>query len=431
MSEKVQPKPRKKKSSVGSRRKLVPWLVPLASVRLTLVLLSLSMILIFVATLEQVRIGIRGAQAEFFESMYGIWYYPDQFWGGKFFSFLPIPIPGGYLLGGLLIVNLVAAFIVRFQWNSKKIGIQLIHLGIILLLVGQMITQVKQVESRMTINKGETSNYIERFHGVELAFTNVTDPISSQVVAIPQNLLENGGFFSHPDLPFEVKIRRFERNCDVTIKQPNEVRQGLSKDVNRGVGYSSNLFVSEKDEDFSMDGMNFSFAIFDLIHDRKNMGTWLALTHPAGNHAWESVSPQLAGFSFQPLRHDGNLWGMTLRHEREYLPYSITLRDIANEFYQGTEIPYNFESSVTLNLDENQRRDALVYMNTPLRHAGKTFYQYQMNKSADYSVFQVIRNPSWLLPYISCVLVSIGLLWQFSFHLLSFLRKSKSSPQTI
>ena len=40
----------------------------MASVRLTLVLLSLSMILIFVATLEQVRIGIRGAQAEYFES---------------------------------------------------------------------------------------------------------------------------------------------------------------------------------------------------------------------------------------------------------------------------------------------------------------------------------------------------------------------------
>ena len=54
-------------------------------------------------------------------------------------------------------------------------------------------------------------------------------------------------------------------------------------------------------------------------------------------------------------------------------------------------------------------------MNTPLRHEGKTFYQYQMNKAADYTVFQVVRNPSWLVPYIACILVSIGLLWQFSF----------------
>ena len=45
---------------------------------------------------------------------------------------IPLPIPGGYLLGGLLIINLSAAYIVRFQWTLKKGGIQLIHLGIIL-----------------------------------------------------------------------------------------------------------------------------------------------------------------------------------------------------------------------------------------------------------------------------------------------------------
>ena len=80
-------------------------------------------------------------------------------------------------------------------------------------------------------------------------------------------------------------------------------------------------------------------------------------------------------------------------------------------------------------MEGNQSRRALVYMNTPLRHAGKTFYQYQMNAAADYTVFQVIRNPSWLVPYIACVLVSIGLLWQFSFHLVRFLRKNSNSAQ--
>ena len=98
------------------------WLAPLASVRLTLVLLSLSMILVFVATLEQVRIGIRGALSEYFESLVGIWHYPEQFWGGEFLHNIPLPIPGGYLLGGLLILNLVAAFLTRFQWTLRKVG---------------------------------------------------------------------------------------------------------------------------------------------------------------------------------------------------------------------------------------------------------------------------------------------------------------------
>ena len=78
-------------------------------------------------------------------------------------------------------------------------------------------------------------------------------------------------------------------------------------------------------------------------------------------------------------------------------------------------------------MEEDETRRALVYMNTPLRHGGKTFYQYQMNKSEDYTVFQVVRNPSWLVPYLACVLVSIGLLWQFSFHLIRFLTKASKA----
>ena len=70
---------KKSPSSLSQRRKKFAWLVPLADLRITLTLLSLSMVLIFVATLEQVRIGIRGAQAEFFESIYGMWNYPCNF----------------------------------------------------------------------------------------------------------------------------------------------------------------------------------------------------------------------------------------------------------------------------------------------------------------------------------------------------------------
>ena len=418
----------KKKSSLGQRRKKFSWLVPLASINLTLTLLSLSMILVFVATLEQVRIGIRGALAEYFESMFGIWHYPEQFWGGEFLNAIPIPIPGGYLLGGLLIVNLTAAYITRFQWTGKKMGIQLIHLGIIMLLVGQLATQAMQEESRMQINKGESSNYIERFHGVELAFSDVTDPDTQRVVTIPQEILEEGGTIRTADLPFKIQVKHFGVNCDFTVTPEGSTRGGLVKDVNRGVGQTANLSISQKEEDFSSEGLNFGYLIFELFDGTNSLGTWLTLAHPGGNHWWKE-SPKLSDLAFQPIRHEAKLWGVTLRSEREYLPYSIELLDVENEFYQGTEIPFNFESDIVLNMEGNQSRRALVYMNTPLRHGGKTFYQYQMNAAANYTVFQVIRNPSWLVPYIACVLVSIGLLWQFSFHLIRFLRKNSNSAQ--
>ena len=131
--------------------------------------------------------------------MYGIWHYPEQFWGGDFLNVIPIPIPGGYLLGGLLIINLTAAYHHPLSNGlEKKMGIQLIHLGIIMLLVGQLATQAMQEESRMQINKGESSNYIERFHGVELAFSDVTNPDTEKVVTVPQEILKREGQFVRP-----------------------------------------------------------------------------------------------------------------------------------------------------------------------------------------------------------------------------------------
>jgi len=417
----------KKRSSLSERRKRFAWLVPFSDLRITLTLLSLSMILIFVATLEQVRVGIRGAQAEFFESMYGIWHYPTQFWGGEFLNPLPIPIPGGYLLGGLLILNLLAAFITRFQWTGKKMGIQLIHLGIIMLLIGQLATQAMQEESRMQIVKGESKNYLERFHGVELAFIDVTDPKTERVVALPESLLEEGGMHYAKELPFKVKVLEFGPNCEFNSHPPAQKRTGPASKVNRGVIQTASLEIRPKPEDFSSEGMNFGYVVFELLDGAESMGTWAAISHPAGNHWWAKINPKMGDLAFQPIRKNGRLWGATLRPEREYLPYSIELLGITNEFYQGTDIPFNFESEIILKMQEDETRRALVYMNTPLRHGGKTFYQYQMNKSEDYTVFQVVRNPSWLVPYLACVLVSIGLLWQFSFHLIRFLTKASKA----
>ena len=256
-------KPKKSISSLSERRKRFAWLIPFANLRITLTLLSFSMILIFVATLEQVRIGIRGAQAEFFESMYGIWHYPEQFWGGDLLNPLPIPIPGGYLLGGLLILNLLAAFITRFQWTVKKMGIQFIHLGIIMLLVGQLATQAMQEESRMQINKGESKNYLERFHGVELAFIDVTDAEVERVVALPEALLEKGGLHYSDELPFKVRVLDFGPNCEFNALPPAKKVKGPTKGVNRGVIQSTNLEIRPKPEDFSSEGVEIGYVVFE------------------------------------------------------------------------------------------------------------------------------------------------------------------------
>ena len=65
-------------------------------------------------------------------------------------------------------------------------------------------------------------------------------------------------------------------------------------------------------------------------------------------------------------------------------------------------------------------------MNNPLRYAGLTFYQASFEPGNDkVTILQVVRNPSWLLPYIACSLMTFGLLLQFGIHLVGFVQKRR------
>ena len=66
-------------------------------------------------------------------------------------------------------------------------------------------------------------------------------------------------------------------------------------------------------------------------------------------------------------------------------------------------------------------------MNNPLRYWGETYYQGGFEPGDTVSILQVVRNPSWLTPYIACTLVSAGLLFQFLYHLIGFARKRRTA----
>jgi hypothetical protein len=44
---------------------------------------------------------------------------------------------------------------------------------------------------------------------------------------------------------------------------------------------------------------------------------------------------------------------------------------------------------------------------------------------------QVVRNPSWIIPYIACSLMTLGLLWQFTIHLLGFIAKRRRTAPAV
>src|SRR5688572_17826741 len=98
------------------------------SLRLTVVCLAFSVLLVFLGTLAQVEEGLYAAQARWFRSFI-VWF---DFFGWRPGGFKPVlPLPGGYTVGIVLLVNLIAAHIKRFSWGANKVGIQLTHLGVI------------------------------------------------------------------------------------------------------------------------------------------------------------------------------------------------------------------------------------------------------------------------------------------------------------
>src|SRR5258706_16370928 len=160
------------------------------SLKLTVTLLAFSIVLVFVGTLAQADEGLYGAQAHYFKQWIVI--------GANLFGHkIPLILPGGYLLGVLLLVNLISAHIYRFQLTPKKIGIQLAHAGVIVLLVGQLATDMLARELQMHFAEGETRNYSDSATEYELIFIS-----GNEVMAIPEKLLRAGGELKIENLPF-------------------------------------------------------------------------------------------------------------------------------------------------------------------------------------------------------------------------------------
>jgi cytochrome c biogenesis protein ResB len=132
----------------------------------------------------------------------------------------------------------------------------------------------------------------------------------------------------------------------------------------------------------------------------------------------------------QSFTFNGRTYTLSMRLLRQYLPYSFTLKQFRHDVYPGTQIPKNFSSLVqVVNPSRNESREVLIYMNQPLRYEGKTFYQASFGKNDTLSILSVVENPGWLLPYISCVLVSLGLLVHFAIVLRRSLKRRQDQKE--
>jgi hypothetical protein len=395
----------------------------LSSLRLTVACLIAALILVFAGTLAQVHLGLWDAQKQYFHSLFVFWSPKGANW--------KIPVwPGGYLLGWVLLANLIAAHITRFQFSRKKIGIFLTHVGLIMLLVGQFLTENLQVETNMRLEEGETKNYSEATRSTELALIDVTDPNSEEVIALPEKLVSRKGEISHPKLPFKLRVKEWYPNS-----YPRLVAPVADPNTPRGThGIGTSLTFTPKQTTAKMDDDNIPAAQIEIIGDKGVDSTWMVsnwLSIPGAViriRNWITPTLKEKVSAPQQFSFGGRAYQIALRPTRYYKPYSIGLVDFRHDVYQGTGIPKNFSSLVHIRNPATgpaqEEREVLIYMNKPLRYGGETYYQSSFEPGDTVTVLQVVRNPVWLTPYLSCAIVGIGLVTQFMMHLTGFIRRS-------
>ena len=374
----------------------------LTSLKLTIVCLAALMILVVACTLAQVRLGTLGAVNLYMRS----WFFWMPLGGWS------IPIfPGGAAVGLVLMLNLIAAQLRRLELSWRKAGIWIVHAGLILLFVGEFVTSAFQVDARLAVEEGQTVNFLDVPREVELALTDVTDPKIEDVHGVREAALARGGTVAIPGTPLSVHVLAYQRNA-----QLGQLQEGAQPLATQGVGAMGRLGFTPLPPVSNDDSVDTSVALVEIRDGGRPLGRWLASNALGAPQQFTAA---------------GRVYSIALRDRRIYLPYTLTLEKFSHDVYPGTDIPKNFSSLVRLqNPARGEDRNVLIYMNQPLRYDGKAFYQASFGKGDTLSILQVVQNPGWLIPYVSTVLVTIGLLVHFAISLRRGLRRAGQAPVT-
>ncbi|MEL7473706.1 MAG: cytochrome c biogenesis protein ResB, partial [Planctomycetota bacterium] len=380
------------------------WLDLLASLRLTVALLTLAMVLIFVGTLAQTQMGVWQAVDAYFRSWVA-WIdlallTPGMDAGPR------VPIPGGWSLGAALIVNLLAAHAIRFKATRRRIGVLVLHAGLIVLLLGEFVTGFMADEGLMSIDEGASSAFVEDIRRAELVVVDPNEAAHDRVVSVPGWMLAgaaaSGRAITDARLPFDIRVGEWMPNAALfRADGPTRATEGVGLEA-RAEQRPGVTGVEGAQADTPA-------AYVRLSRDGQDLGVWM-------------VSASLT--DAQRVEVDGRAFGLALRYQRTYLPFTMRLRDFRHDMFTGTSIARNFSSDVRL-VDERRGtdREVRIWMNHPLRYAGLTFYQASYKPDGAGTVLQVVRNPGWLMPYVACCLVGGGMAWHFVQTLVGFLRR--------
>jgi hypothetical protein len=369
-----------------------------ASYGFAVVILAFLLILTLFGTLEQADYGLYAVQKKYFDSLFLV---------HSLFGFLPIPLPGVYLLLTLLFINLVCGAIIRAPKYWRYPGMLIAHCGILLLLAGGFVNFHFATYGSLQLYEKEASNRFHSYHDWVVEIRQTKPELSESVFVIPAGDLaacRNARTFRSGQLPFELELSGYTPNC-----APR--RSDNSPAVTAVDGFYLQSLPLDKTAEMNIPGVYAD--VREVTGDIQQGILW--------------------GLERAPLiiRSGLSEWAIGIQRQSMPLPFTVVLDDFTVEHYPNTKIPHVFRSEIT-KVEGRTNEKIKISMNKPLRYRGYTVFQASWGPENAppgtrlFSGFAIVRNPADHWPLYACIVVGVGIGIHFIQKLLVYLLSSRS-----
>lgn len=351
-----------------------------SSLRITVLCLFFLFLLTLFGTLYQVQYGLYQSQKKFFTSWVAL--------------LGPFPIPGAKLVLSILFCNLLSDAVLNVQKRVRKMGLILVHWGILSLLFGAMLLHGTSRESYLSLFEGEISNMSVDYSQWEICLWQNNDNVpyvdgrkQRQVFAVGEEDLFSGAEINFDQTGLQMKILLYFANARQTTNASQKIASATEIDNLIGIPRSK-----EPSEDFP--------GVIVSLH--KGDFTQMAL---------------LWGRELLPFTVDiqGVSYCLQLRRKRTLLPVTFRLVEFVMEKHPSTEIAKSYSSLVEIQ-DGSVSRKVKIFMNNPLRIGDRTFYQssYEIRPGfPEKTVLAVVQSSGRWLLYVSSLVICLGLFLHF------------------
>lgn len=306
--------------------------------------------------------GLHGAVQRFFHS----WFFLA---GGV------VPLPGVQGTSALFLANLFASMLTRFARPSRAIGLWTVHVGLVVLFLGGLLSRRYGRETTLVLAEGEKASMSVSETQWEIAVLTPGEGGRRDVRAYDVRDLRAGRSLAVPGAPGPIGVVRVLRSAAVSraagdTPSPEQVTDAPTAADPR---------------------MNRPAVVLRAGDER----LVLLGEGPAAGLRLEG----------------GGEAHLNLRRARLPLPVSVKLIDFEKKFHPNSGIARSFSSRVEVD-SGGRAREVTISMNRPYRHGAFTFFQSSYVDTPcgpEVSILAVSENHARLLPYAATLIMFAGM----------------------